>query len=140
MYTIKTQSNTIKLFDDISEVSIERFNKYNRAVLIDSEIGSTIQDYDTHLSKLYNFIASNKKDDALAEINNMRQQIFFIQNGINPGQHCFASMIHSVDGVKVELENDSDVVDVLKVLSDGGLTESHIKEFLEGVKKKLTTN
>jgi len=80
------------------------------------------------------------KSDALEEINNMRQQIFFIQNGINPSHYVFGVMIHSIDGVRVEIMEDEEIDNVLEVLSKDGLTQDQINTYIEHVKKKSLDN
>ena len=46
MELIVNKKHSVILFDSIDELQIERFNAFNRFVMLDAEVGGTIFDYD----------------------------------------------------------------------------------------------
>ena len=44
MKTAKVNGHTVEIFDSIDELNIRRFQKYNKYMLIDSGVGSDLQD------------------------------------------------------------------------------------------------
>ncbi|MCL5459663.1 hypothetical protein M3M33_13595, partial [Loigolactobacillus coryniformis] len=77
MRTIKVANHTVELFDSIDELPVMRFHKYNKMLLIDSGIGSDLADVDNHIERAIRFCRT-KPDLAAAELDNLRQSIYFI--------------------------------------------------------------
>ena len=122
---------TIKLYDDIDQLPIERFNKANKYWMLHDNIGSSISDFDTnHFNKLA--LLAGDKQKCIAELNNFRILVFNIQNEINVEHLSFACLIHSVNGKELDDLSEGSLKLILKELSDKGLTQ-------ELLKKKLTT-
>ena len=121
--------STVKLYDNIDQLPIERFNKANKYWMLHDNIGSSISDFDEkHYSKLMLF--AGDKDKCKAELNNLRIMVYNIQQEINVEHLSFACLIHSIDG-KEQTDLSEDALNVLlKRMSDWGLTQ-------EALKKKL---
>ena len=121
--------STVKLYDNIDQLPIERFNKANKYWMLHDNIGSSISDFDEkHYSKLMLF--AGDKEKCKAELNNLRIMVYNIMNEVNVEHLSFACLIHSIDG-KEQNDLSEDALNViLKRLSDWGLTQ-------EGLKKKL---
>ena len=49
---------TICVYDSIDELPIVNFQKYNKYLMIDSGIGSDVDDIDTHITKIAKYIKS----------------------------------------------------------------------------------
>ena len=52
MKTLKLAGKTIEVYDDIENLPVTRFHKYNKMLLVDAGIGSDIADFDKHISLL----------------------------------------------------------------------------------------
>ena len=52
MRVIKYKDKIIKLYDSIDELPIVNFQKYNKYLLIDSGIGSDLNAFDEHITKI----------------------------------------------------------------------------------------
>ena len=130
MKNLIVNKKVVRVYDSIDEMPIVNFQKYNKYLLIDSGIGSDADDIDAHITRVAKFIKSNNVKKALQELQNMRQNMYMVNNEISPRYLAFAALIHSIDGEEV---ND---------LSDDGLKEikhSKIIDFLTWLKKKVTT-
>ena len=120
----------VKLYDNIDQLPIERFNKANKYWMLHDNIGSSIGDFDKiHYSKLA--LLAGDKEKCLAELANLRIMIFNIMNEINVEHLSFACLVHSINDKECDDLSDNALEGTLKRLSDMGLTQ-------EGLKKKLT--
>ena len=59
MKTLKLAGKTIEVYDDIENLPVTRFHKYNKMLLVDAGIGSDIADFDRHISRIAAFLAKN---------------------------------------------------------------------------------
>ena len=118
---------TLKIYDDIDQLPIERFNKANKYWMLHDNIGSSIADFDAnHFNKIA--LLAGDADKCKAELQNFRILVYNIQNEINVGHLSFACLIHSVDGVEVNDLSEDALELLLKKLSDKGLTQELLKK------------
>ena len=75
MKTIDTGKHVIKLYDSVDELPIGAYQRYNKFLLIDAGIGSSIDDFDAHIVKLARLIGNNEREKAAQELQNMRQNL-----------------------------------------------------------------
>ena len=125
---------TVKVYDSIDEMPIVNFQKYNKYLLIDSGIGSDADDIDAHITRVAKFIKANNSKKALQELQNMRQNMYMVNNEISPKYLAFAALIQSVDGKEIsDLSDDSlkNTLNDIKVIK-----HSTIVDFLVWLKKK----
>ena len=134
MVTTKIGKHTVEMYDAIDELPIVRFHKYQKLLLIDAGIGADIAALDQRIEKTRRFLMDGKPDKAQQELANLRQSVFFIQNGISPRHRAFAVLVKSIDGR--ECNDISD--DALKQLTDtlNDAPEKELTAQLEAVKKK----
>ena len=122
-------TTTVKLYNDIDQMPVERFNKVNKYWMLHDNIGSSISDFDTHHFNKLALLAGDK-EKCVAELNNFRILVFNIQNETNVLQKSFACLVHSVNG-EVQDDLSEDALDrLLKRLSDKGLTQDVCKKKL----------
>lgn len=135
MVTTKIGKHTVEMYDAIDELPIVRFHKYQKLLLIDAGIGADIAALDQRIEKTRRFLMDGKSDKAQQELANLRQSVFFIQNGISPRHRSFAVLVKSIDGR--ECNDISD--DALKQLTDtlNDASEKELTAQLEAVKKKI---
>ena len=116
---------------------IINFQKYNKYLLIDSGIGSDADDIDAHITRIARFIKSNNAKKALQELQNMRQNMYMVNNEISPRYLAFAALIHSIDGKEINDLSDDGLKNTLAELKK--IKHSKIIDFLTWLKKKVTT-
>lgn len=59
MKNLTVNKKTVRVYDSIDEMPIINFQKYNKYLLIDSGIGSDVDDIDAHIARIAKFIKSN---------------------------------------------------------------------------------
>lgn len=136
MKSLLINKKIVRVYDSIDEMPIVNFQKYNKYLLIDSGIGSDADDIDAHIVKIAKFIKANNNKKALQELQNMRQNMYMVNNEISPKYLAFAALIHSVDGKEVNDLSDDGLKKLLQDLKD--IKHSKVIDFLLWLKKKVT--
>ena len=137
MKSILINKKIVRVYDSIDEMPIVNFQKYNKYLLIDSGIGSDADDIDAHIVKIAKFIKANNNKKALQELQNMRQNMYMVNNEISPKYLAFAALIHSIDGKEVNNLSDDSLKKLLQDLKD--IKHSKVIDFLLWLKKKVTS-
>ena len=137
MKNLLINKKIVRVYDSIDEMPIVNFQKYNKYLLIDSGIGSDADDIDAHIVKIAKFIKANNNKKALQELQNMRQNMYMVNNEISPKYLAFAALIHSIDGKEVNDLSDDGLKKLLQDLKD--IKHSKVIDFLLWLKKKVTS-
>lgn len=137
MKSLLINKKIVRVYDSIDEMPIINFQKYNKYLLIDSGIGSDADDIDAHIVKIAKFIKANNNKKALQELQNMRQNMYMVNNEISPKYLAFAALIHSIDGKEVNDLSDDGLKKLLQNLKD--IKHSKVIDFLLWLKKKVTS-
>lgn len=124
------------MYDSIEDMPIVNFQKYNRYLLIDSGIGCDLEDIDSHISKIMNYIASDKAL-AMQELQNMRQALYFINQEISPKYMAFVTLIHEIDGQKVTDLSDDNLKELITKISS--VKKTWLDRVFDELKKKVGT-
>lgn len=135
MVTVKIGNHTVEMYDTIEELPIVRFHKYQKMLLVDAGIGADIPAFDQRIERTRRFMAAGKADKAQQELENMRQCVFLIQNGINPKHRAFAALVTKIDGQECKDISDDALAAITAKLND--VPESELTAQLDAVKKKI---
>ena len=138
MKVIDTGKHVIKLYDSVDELPIGAYQRYNKFLLIDAGIGSSVDDFDAHIVKLAKLIGNNEREKAMQELQNMRQNLFMINSKVSPKYLAFAALVYSIDGKKVEAVSDDDYSELLAKIQE--MPHSLLTKTLDWLKKKLQTS
>lgn len=135
MRKVRMGGHTLELYDSVNDLPIGRFHDYNRSLMLDAGIGGDMEAADAHMAKIVAFLKAGKTDLAAGEMENLRQGLWLVMNGMTPRHSAFASLIASVDGKSTDGWTDSQLDALLKELPDIPVGEL-VKE-LDGIKKKI---
>lgn len=138
MKTIDTGKHVIKLYDSVDELPISAYQRYNKFLLIDAGIGSSVDDLDSHIVKLAKLIGTNEREKAAQELQNMRQNLYMINSKISPKYLAFAALVYSVDDKKIEAVSDDDYHELLVKIQE--IPHGLLTKTLDWLKKKLPTS
>ena len=138
MKVIDTGKHVIKLYDSVDELPIGAYQRYNKFLLIDAGIGSSVDDFDAHIVKLAKLIGNNEREKAIQELQNMRQNLFMINSKVSPKYLAFAALVYSIDGKKIEAVSDDDYSELLTKIQE--MPHSLLTKTLDWLKKKLQTS
>ena len=135
MKEVRLNGHNVQIYASIEELPIVRFHKYNKCLLVDAGVGSDLNAFDTHIERVVRFIRADKREDAAKEMENMRQNIYLIIQGLSPQHLAFACLVAKIDGEPYEDLSDDGLQKVLELL--GGVTKKDITAQTEAVKKKI---
>lgn len=123
------------MYDSIEDLPIMRFHKYNKMLLVDAGVGSDLSDFDRHVEKVIRYLNSPTPNMATVELENMRQNIYFIQSEVSPRHLAFAVLVKSINGKPRNDLSDDGLQQTISLFKD--VANSEITAQLEAVKKKI---
>lgn len=135
MKTLLINGQVVKVYDSIDEMPIVNFQKYNKFLLIDSGIGSDVDSIDSHIVKIAKSIKLNDNKKAMQELQNMRQNLYMINNELSPKYLAFTALIYSINGRRLTDLSDDSLKHVLAELNK--VRHSCIIDFMAKFKKKV---
>jgi hypothetical protein len=136
MHEIILKRQSVRLYAEIEEMPIRRYNVFNKYLFIDSEVGSDLTDLNKRLSNLA-MCAENKEKLARA-IDNLYMLFGFLEKEVNVKQLAFASLVQGIgteDCFDISAEG---LKRTLQRLSDLGLTQAILKKKLKRCRKIST--
>lgn len=136
MKTLKIGKHKVTIYDAISELPITRFHVYNKMLLVDSGVGSDITDFDSHAERIIAFLQKKDTENAIKELQNMRQNIYFIQQALSPKNLAFAALVKEIDGKPFDNISDDGLKEITALFANEKITE--IDKPLREAKKKST--
>lgn len=135
MRTTKIGKHTVIIYDAIEELPIKRFHKYNKMLLVDAGIGSTLADFDAHIQKAMIYARSKTPELAVRELDNLRQNVYMIQSALSPRNLAFATLVKTIDGEACEDLTDEGLQKIVDLFADAPVNE--MTALMEAVKKKI---
>lgn len=135
MVTVQIGKHTVEMYDGIDELPIVRFHKYQKLLLVDSGIGSDIASFDQRIEKTRRFLMAGKPDKAQQELENLRQCVFMIQNGLSPKHRAFAALVAKLDGRECTDISDDALDAIVTALNDAPVEQMAAR--LDAAKKKI---
>lgn len=135
MKNAKIGKHNVEIYDSIEDLPSVRFHKYNKFLLIDAGIGSDLSDVDGHIEKAIAYSRSKTPELGAIELENLRQNIYFIQAELSPKHLALAVLIKSIDGVEQTDLSPEGLQKVLDYFSD--VPHNELTAQSEAVKKKI---
>lgn len=134
MKELKLNGHKVELYGSIEELPIVRFHKYNKCLLVDAGVGSDLSAFDGHIERVVRYIRSDKREEAAKEMENLRQNVYLIIEGISPNHLAFSCLVAKIDDKPCDDLSDDGLYKVMKLI--GGTPLQDITANTEAVKKK----
>ena len=128
-------THRVVMYDSIEELPIVRFQKYNKMLLLDAGLGSDVAVLDAKLARVSEFMKAGDMQNAVAEIDNLRQTLFNVQNGLTPHFMSLIPLMAEVDGDPLPHLSDENIQAVYDRLKD--VTMKAYEGAASEVKKKI---
>lgn len=133
-------SNKIEFYQSPEELPIKRYQRLQKQIMIDSEVGSSFEAFDLRSMEAIEFLRKNMIDEAVKSMENRRQASYNAYTEYSPKHYALALMVKSINGKdysgKYYLTEDG-MNEVLQKLDDIGYTQKELENDLSVVKKKL---
>lgn len=138
MRTVNLKSgNYFKIHESQKQLPINRYTDFQKYVLQDAGVGSTIEDIDKHFKMLDTFLSADQMDDARRERYNLHIGLYLQINKINIEHISFACLIHSINDKELTDFSEGHLKQVCRELGEMGLTQDAVADILKGLKKNL---
>ena len=135
MKTVKIGSKKVEFYDAIDELPINRYHKFNKYMLVDSGIGSDLNDINDHIAKIARYIGKKDEKNAQAQLENLRVSLYMVANETNVRHLSFAILVKSINGKPVFDISDENIKRIAD--SFGNEKKGFIDGFIESIKKKI---
>ena len=140
MYKIETikdkKKHQIIFYDSDKVLPYRRYQKFNKHMMIDLEVGSNIVDYDRRLSRAISYLNNDDSKSAGVELTNQRQCLHNALEGYSPRGMALTVMVNSIDGKIYENYQENDLNEILDKLDKIGFTKQLLDDTLDHLKKK----
>lgn len=130
------EGHEIHIYSDENEMPIGRYNKYQKMLLIEAGVGSTIEAIDGHYTKQISYITTGNTTDAIKEAENTRHSLLSVMSGISYSSLAFACMTAKIDALPCEDITDDGLERTVTLLQNTDLTQGEVLEAIEDLKKK----
>lgn len=138
MPTIKLKGYTVEYFDgDIDLLPVERYQKFNQAVAVESGIGSDMQAIDKHVSRSTMYAHKGMLDEHDKQNEALRQCVWMVIKGINPRMSAFWFLVESINGKPFNDYSQENIDRWTARVSRAGLTQRIVNKLINAVKKKV---
>jgi hypothetical protein len=141
MHTVETKQgkakHTVIFYDSDKVLPYRRYQKFNKHMMIDLEVGSSIQDYDKRMSRAISYLNADDAKSAGVELTNQRQCVHNSLEGYSPKGMALAVMVHSIDGVKYDDYEEATLNEILDKFDSIGFTKLMLDETVDYLKKKI---
>jgi hypothetical protein len=129
----------VVFYSDVTNLPIKRYQLIQKYSLIDAGIGSTISDVLRHYTKLDKFIEVKDYDALFVERENLHMNLLNILSEENTTLYLFASLVESIDGETVTV-NDDTIDELVDLIERCDLSYGVLKDVVDFKKKVLTIN
>lgn len=136
MNKLNLGKHVVEVYDSIDDMPNERYQIYNRFLLVDTGVGSDLNDINLHIEKIVTFIKKGDYNLAVTELDNQRQLMYLIMQQISPKHLAFMALVHSIDGQKVYDLSDDNLIRLQNKLKD--VERGQFDNYIEQLKKKIT--
>lgn len=133
---IEINGNVIEMFSSYETLPMERFRKFNKFILKDSDIGSDVASFVTRIQKAIDYIDCDAKGEAVQELSNLSYTIISMFNDYSLSQNAFACMVKSINGVTKDDLTEDGLASTIEELNKLGITQQIIASTNEALKKK----
>ncbi len=127
----------VTLYDSVKELPAWRYHELNKLFMQDAQIGSDMKSVARHFSDLQRLIKMNKQHEALVELQNLHNNMFYAIEGINLKSFCFMAMVHSIHKEVIFDFSQEAMVKNTKMLAKAGLKQSQASDIVEDIKKNF---
>lgn len=135
MKNLKIGKHDVEFYDNIDELPVVRFHKWQKYLLIDSGVGADMLSFDQHIERARRFCKIGKSDLAEKELMNLRQNVYFIQQELSPAHLAFATLVTAVDGKRYDDFSDTSIQELSQLFSD--ISHKELTAQIDAVKKKI---
>lgn len=135
MKIISFNKHKLVIYESVEELPIKRFHKYNKFALIDSGVGSDVNDIVRNIERIKQHVSKDAKKEANTVLDNMREGLYLIHQEFSPRILSFIPFIHSINGKEIKDISDDNLKNIMEQFNDVSVKDIMVE--LNAVKKKI---
>ena len=136
MKKIRVGNNVVEIYSSIEELPIKRYQKFNKFLMIDNEVGSNFNDYEIRTSKAIEFLRKDLKQEAIQELENRRQMVFNAFEEYSPKSYALAVLVKRINDEVYTSFADDTLREIIDKLDEIEFSKAKLDEEVSEVKKK----
>ena len=136
MSEITAKGVEVEFFDTAEKMTMKRYNRFNKYIMVDNEVGSDFAAFNKRLSKAIQFLTKKMTTEAVKELGNFRQMVYNAFMEYSPKGMALALLVHKIDGEEQKDITASGLNKVLDRLEELGITQEFVNSEVLEVKKK----
>jgi len=140
MITKNIGNHTVVFYDSAEDLPIRKYQKLNKNLMIASQVGDTIADYDTRQGKVITFLKKDMPKEAAKELQNQRQCFYNALEEYSASNIATAYLVYSIDGIIYLGRDSATISQIIDKLDKIGFTKKASTNTVQEVKKKLIPN
>lgn len=140
MKKVKIGKNEVCFYDTPEMMPMRRYQRFNKFLMIQNEVGSDFEDYNRRSAKGIAFLKQGLVKEAIQELSNQRQMVFNSFQEYSPQGRALAILVYSINGVVFDDYSKDGLDQVLDKLEKIGFTQSQSTKTVDEVKKKSNWN
>jgi hypothetical protein len=140
MISLLLPDTKILLYDDAMDMPAALYKEFQKYLLQDAGIGSTMDDIITRYDAMFKHLAANKYTEAKTEAENLYYTSFAILEKLSYKHLSFGCLIHSVNDQVITDHSSNNLSDLIDGLSKKGLTQKMVEDAVLDSKKNSNPN
>ena len=137
MKAIQVNEVEVVFQDNIEKLSMKRFNRFNKFLMIQNDVGNTFGDFDKRLQGVSSFLHHKLYDKAKSELINLRQMAWNAYTEFSPQGRALAVLVERIGDKKFTSHDAEDLDAIIDALNEIGFTQQHLVTQTAEIKKKL---
>jgi hypothetical protein len=127
----------IVFYSSPEDLPMKRYQRFNKYLMIDNEVGSDFADFNTRLNKVVQFFKKGMNTAGSKELENWRQMVYNSFKEYSPKGMALACLVKSIGGVECKSITGDALQKVVDRLDELGFSERKTDQVTKTVKKKL---
>lgn len=139
MKTTEINGVIVKTYDNPEELPMRRYQRFNKFLMIENEVGSTFEDYKKRSEQEIAYLRNGMIQEAIQELSNRTQMVYNAFMEYSPKGRAMAILVHSIGGTIYKDYTASGLDAILDDLENIGLSQKIATEIVDETKKKIET-
>lgn len=140
MELVEINGHKIEFYNSPEKLSMRRYRRFNKFLMIDNEVGSDFEDYNRRTLKTIEFLKKDLRKEAIQELSNRRQMVWNAFTEYSPKDQALAITVYSIDGEIQKDFSQHGLEAIIDRLDEIGFSKENVDNTLRKVKKKSKKN
>lgn len=136
MGVMKLKGVEVVFYETAEKMTMKRYQRFNKYLMIDNEVGSDFGSFDAKLAKAVSYLKKGMTEPAAKELDNFRQMVYNSFMNYSPQNMALALLVRSIGGEPCNDITAKGLEAVLDKLEDLEFSKELALATIADVKKK----